>query len=301
MSNYKIKVNDEAESKEAQELFFKLGYTWLSGCTTTSNMNSPYLYTSEDLGLWCGDYHSTFNECGKKELTLPQLRDLVAQSKAKSIEFLEPQDDGTYKLVNWTCMSCPPENFIEVPDEAELYVYWPHDKDYHFQSGQGFYEDGSWNLCSFSVEEIKNGDAGAEILWSREPIQEQGLISGREALERVAEGIVQYSCSEDPVKDRWITITDHFWDQYNLGVFLNKDTTWSFRLKPRTIKIELEIPVPLSDAEQMKGQVYYLNDGFPDGYGLMELDPNDTPFTIGAWRTEEEIKQVVAALRGIKG
>ena len=26
MDNYKIKVNDEAESKEAQELFFELGY-----------------------------------------------------------------------------------------------------------------------------------------------------------------------------------------------------------------------------------------------------------------------------------
>ncbi|MCJ0829840.1 hypothetical protein MN869_15450 [Acinetobacter sp. NIPH1876] len=74
-----------------------------------------------------------------------------------------------------------------------------------------------------------------------------------------------------------------------------------YRVKPRTIKLEIEIPVPLSDEEQMKGQVYYLNDGFPDGYGLMELDPNDTPFTIGAWRTEKEIQQVVAALRGIKG
>lgn len=28
MDNYKIKVKDEAESKEAQELFFDLGYRW---------------------------------------------------------------------------------------------------------------------------------------------------------------------------------------------------------------------------------------------------------------------------------
>ena len=114
MDNYKIKVKDEAESKEAQELFFGLGYTWLSGLTTTSNVNSQYLYTSEDGGLWCGDYHSTFNKCGKKELTLPQLRDLVAQSKNEQglisgaeaydligkrvdVEALCSQGDGTFK------------------------------------------------------------------------------------------------------------------------------------------------------------------------------------------------------------
>ncbi|ELY5698279.1 hypothetical protein ACX0AN_002288 [Acinetobacter baumannii] len=28
MDNYKIKVKDEAESKEAQELFFELGFQW---------------------------------------------------------------------------------------------------------------------------------------------------------------------------------------------------------------------------------------------------------------------------------
>ena len=29
MDKYKIRVNDEAESKEAQELFFELGYRWI--------------------------------------------------------------------------------------------------------------------------------------------------------------------------------------------------------------------------------------------------------------------------------
>ena len=31
MEKYKIKVNNEAESKEVQELFFELGYYWSTG------------------------------------------------------------------------------------------------------------------------------------------------------------------------------------------------------------------------------------------------------------------------------
>lgn len=83
-----------------------------------------------------------------------------------------------------------------------------------------------------------------KLVWDRQSTQEQALISGREALERIAEGVVQYKCSKDPVADRWTTITDHFWNQYHLGLFLNEDTTWSFRLKPRTITLSLEIPSP---------------------------------------------------------
>ncbi|VXA55358.1 conserved hypothetical protein [Acinetobacter proteolyticus] len=238
MNNYKIKVNDEPESKEAQELFKQLGYKiecfipagyprWVA----TTDHGEDYWYSTG----FC--ITATLDGC--QELTLPQLRDLVAQSKSKSIEFLEPQDDGTYKLINWTCMSCPPENFIEVPDEAELYVYWPHDKDYHFQSGQGFYEDGVWNLCSFSVEEIKKGDAGAEILWSREPIQEQGLISGADvpALLKKAEQIQFRAFPNGSFKgSEWKDLSqeDHE-EEFSLGDLMNSRFEW--RLKPRTIEI----------------------------------------------------------------
>ena len=75
--NYKIRVKNEAESREVQGLLFELGYIWLSGAESPISLDSPYLYTSEDMGLWCGDWHSTFNECGKKKLTIPQLKDMV--------------------------------------------------------------------------------------------------------------------------------------------------------------------------------------------------------------------------------
>ena len=64
------------------------------------------------------------------------------------------------------------------------------------------------------------------------------------------------------------------------------------------IKIELEIPAPF---EPKNGDwVYFLNDDQPTGYSkIRKLNVYD--FKLGAWRTEEEIKQVVEALRQIFG
>lgn len=123
------------------------------------------------------------------------------------------------------------------------------------------------------------------------------LISGKEALTKVTEGIVQYKCDEDPVADRWTTITDHFWDQYNLGVFLNENTTWKFRLKPRTITLNgIELPAPFEPKEG--DEVWCISDAHPCGYCSYNWKINHA-VVIGAWRTEEEIQQVVSALRSI--
>ncbi len=138
-------------------------------------------------------------------------------------------------------------------------------------------------------------------------VNEGKLISGKDALTKVTEGIVQYKCDEDPVADRWTTITDHYWDQYNLGVFLNENTTWKFRLKPRTISINgIEVPAPF---EPKNGEDFYYLDCTSDNYGgwaktswrNVESDSFKNNTVFGAWRTEEEIKQVVAALRQVFG
>ena len=133
-------------------------------------------------------------------------------------------------------------------------------------------------------------------------VNEGKLISGKEALTKVTEGIVQYKCDEDSVADRWTTITDHSWDQYNLGVFLNENTTWKFRFKPRTITINgIEVPAPFKPTEDCLA--FIIDDGKTSGwkaYGY-EVDGDATNQFLGLWRTEEEIKQVVAALRQVFG
>ena len=62
MKDLKIKVNSESESKEAQELFFKLGYYWNIGLEVR-NLGAKFLYVSNNqikMG-YCSDNFSNTN------------------------------------------------------------------------------------------------------------------------------------------------------------------------------------------------------------------------------------------------
>lgn len=118
------------------------------------------------------------------------------------------------------------------------------------------------------------------------------LISGKEAL------IAWYDGEEIEIKHKstgWYKFNDH---NFGIGVF--KADEHQFRLKPRTITINgIEVPAPFKPKE---GDLYWhISPEYMSGYGKsMYSDGNvDTWQQFGAWRTEEEIKQVVAALRSI--
>ncbi|MGK7779504.1 hypothetical protein ACSRDO_19455, partial [Acinetobacter baumannii] len=94
MDNYKIKVKDEAESKEAQELFVKLGFEK----TGFSCDEFPcYLATWEGgFSDYVLDSLSVSRE--RKELTLPQLRDLVVLKRGdvKDATHRDKQQNSIY-------------------------------------------------------------------------------------------------------------------------------------------------------------------------------------------------------------
>ena len=76
---------------------------------------------------------------------------------------------------------------------------------------------------------------------------------------------------------------------------------YKFRLKPRTITLNnIEIPAPF---EPKEGETYWcFSTQTVIGYGhnVYESKRADRRFiNMGAWRTEEEIKQVVSALRSV--
>ncbi|WP_180175849.1 hypothetical protein [Acinetobacter sp. YH12025] len=114
------------------------------------------------------------------------------------------------------------------------------------------------------------------------------LISGKEALIALANGAEV--------------------ENWNGNVWWDVDKTWQvgafmsgrkFRLKPKTITINgIEVPAPF---EPKVGEKYwfiadYVSSGYSDtqeGTGINS--------SIGKWRTEEEVKQVVAALRQVFG
>ncbi len=94
----------------------------------------------------------------------------------------------------------------------------------------------------------------------------------------------------------WIDFRlDEHEEEFTIGDLINP--RYEFRLKPRTITINgIEVPAPF---EPKPGELYYHPCGYREcGYWF---NTNDGFDYLGAWRTEEEIKQVVAALRQVFG
>lgn len=73
---------------------------------------------------------------------------------------------------------------------------------------------------------------------------------------------------------------------------------YRFRLKPRTITLNgIEVPAPFEPKEGER--FYYFSDEYTTGYASAERTGFYGDMRLGVWRTEEEIKQVVDALRKV--
>lgn len=197
-----------------------------------------------------------------KELTLPQLRDLVVLKR-------NDVRDATHK------------NFrTNTPylkqGENEYYMF-----------------NGEWVLsnCPNDLEPINKP-------------QDPALISGADALRALADG-KEVELLDEELDIPWTKImTDK--DERNaiepcISMFFDGYREIKFRLKPQTIKVELELPKLFEPVEDC--HVYILDDGKTDGYRRYsyEVHGDKGNTFIGIWRTEEEIKQVVEQLRKIRG
>ncbi|HAV5336640.1 TPA: hypothetical protein JI084_15855 [Acinetobacter baumannii] len=247
MDNYKIKVKDEAESKEAQELFVQLGYELFKS-------KRIGIVATEDNGTVYPDVIGNWDAYEGKELTLPQLRDLVVLKR----------------------------NDVK-------------DANHHAERGGEYFITSDGDIYFWMCKWVKSTLGSAESLTATETSQPQdpALISGAEAKLAWAKGeIVEYFSKS---RDEWFEVKGNTF----VSVF---DSAEKLRIKPQTIKLELELPKPF---EPKVGEEYfYLNSGRESGFAKKlhdgkKLDYMSTQF--GAWRTEEEIKQVVEQLRKIRG
>jgi len=204
MDNYKIKVKDEAESKEAQELFVQLGYE-LDTFFGNYEPNTKWVLACKDGSMGCASDGMAKHTL--KELTLPQLRDLVVlkRNDVKDANYRSTKvSDGLYFK---TC-------------DGKFY----------------FMFEGTWVLSEI------NTDEGLEPF-----TKDQGLISGADALKALADR-KDVQVKTEP--------TNNWYDDtatYSAEEILAEETTETddynsmklfFRLKPQTIKLELEIPAP---------------------------------------------------------
>ena len=115
------------------------------------------------------------------------------------------------------------------------------------------------------------------------------LISGKEALIALANGEeVEY------YKHEWMDV-----NRLSVRDLTSSDNMYKFRLKPRTILINgIEVPVSFNGELGHKQYAYVLNTASPDGYSHIKFyEGNAKP--LACWICEDEIKQVVSALRSV--
>lgn len=124
--------------------------------------------------------------------------------------------------------------------------------------------------------------------------QDPALISGAAALADIVNVQHNYEDRDDWYTTQYSTLT--------IPEILKGETSdgrkINFRLKPLTIKLELDLPKPFVPV--LGEKYYYLKAGNSWGFGGGEWG-NDSMqekyIQFGAWRTEEEMKQVVSAWR----
>lgn len=133
--------------------------------------------------------------------------------------------------------------------------------------------------------------AGVSVGWDYGVDGVSELISGKDArLAWANDEEVEYYSND---LGEWFSLKDNVF----LSDVFDKN---KLRLKPRTIKINgVEVPSPFNPKEG--DDFYYIDGAHTEGYSWRKMH-DDTPdwfFENPVWRTEEEIKQVVAALRSV--
>lgn len=251
MESYKIRVNNEAESKEAQELFVQLGYK-LDSFFGKYEATTKWVLAFADGSMGCA---SEALVEALREITFPQLRDLVVLKR-------NDVKDATH--------------------EDQYGDKWLYLDERHY-----VYLNDQWDLPTGEFLER----------YELKPIlpvkkQDPSLISGDEALRALADG-KEVEFKHDT--QGWVPC---------LGLNIERVLGgWhQMRLKPQTIKLELEFPKPF---EPKVGEIYwYLTTSNSKGYDWNQFQSvmgDEFYCQFGAWRTEAEAKQVVEQLRKIKG
>ena len=122
------------------------------------------------------------------------------------------------------------------------------------------------------------------------------LISGKEALIALANGEeVQGNIGfkwVDISIDQKLSIKSFTTETNDLGCAVK------FRLKPRTTTLNgIEVPAPFDPKDGEDCRAYVIDTRNVNGYDWQHSSHYKSGYIV--WRTEEEIKQVVAALRSV--
>ena len=120
------------------------------------------------------------------------------------------------------------------------------------------------------------------------------LISGKEALIALANGEGVQCANADLLN--WNDVSgDCHLDLFTTAKNRN-GYSFIFRLKPRTITINgVEVPAPFEPKDGEDCRAYVIDTRNVNGYDWQHSSHYKSGYLV--WRTEEEVKQVIAALR----
>ncbi|HBM1135812.1 TPA: hypothetical protein LUC71_002554 [Acinetobacter baumannii] len=209
MKKYKIKINNDVEAKECSALMKELGY---KEDNTFSRFNSR-----DTFGIACSDGSFGYGPEGMtdeddQELTLHQLLDLVVL-KRNDVK----DSNCTYRL------AAEEKNYAGYLDSND----WMH-----------IFKDGGWQAYVPVVsEELK-------AFYLNSKAKDPALISGADVPRLIKEGNqIQLRAAIGFKLGEWKDLDlERDEEELTLGDLIN--TRFEWRLKPQTIKLELEIPAP---------------------------------------------------------
>lgn len=278
MNNYKIFLFGRNDKNQAIDLFLQLGYSLATRRESYLHPLVTALYAHSD-----GNIYTSADE--------PEIHTSIILSQLNDLVVLHRNDVND---ANWET-----EGGDQIFKDS-------NDKSYIYRS------DGWDELQCHEMRQAmwekpllpKTQPSGAPTEYNTIKVEGlEGLVDGKAALTAALAGETVQISVEPWEEKNWDTFNP-LEDDVSTKVFFSGMSEGVqkvfFRIKPKTILINgVEVPAPFKPKEG--DTFYYLNDGEECGYIKCEhdwtFDPKDLNF--GAWCTEEEIKQVVAALRKV--
>ena len=109
--NTKIRVRNEAESKEFQEAMFKLGFKWGAYGYTPKFTEEPFLFISVNI-ITYGDNETHFNNHKHKEITIESIRNNMKAKLTKEVA------EKMYKSEDESVRAFALSNYPELGEEV---------------------------------------------------------------------------------------------------------------------------------------------------------------------------------------
>ncbi|EMP6686245.1 hypothetical protein ACH2GS_000370 [Acinetobacter baumannii] len=273
MNNYKIFLFGRNDKSQAIDLFLQLGYSLATRRESYLHPLVTALYAHSD-----GNIYTSADE--------PEIHTSIILSQLKDLVVLHRNDVND---ANWETEGGD-QIFKDSNDKSYIYRSDGWDELQRHEMRQAMWEKPLLPKAQPSNAPTEYSTIKVEGL--------EGLVDGKAALTAALAGETVQISVEPWEEKNWDTFNP-LEDDVSTKVFFSGMSEGVqkvfFRIKPKTILINgVEVPAPFKPKHSDIG---FILDNAKDCYRESQYVGQHIPF--GWWRNEEEIKQVVAALRKV--